>query len=208
MARYPLIPLLAAALVASATVPAALADGDPASDYLITQSAFLPFNAPVDNATSAEFLALLAASKKAGFEIRVAVIAARSDLGSIPVLFHMPGEYARFLGQELFYWYKGELLVVMPNGYGVYHHGPAPAADRAVVAALAPPGSVNGNSLVEAADRAVQALASRRGIDLSHVAATGSKSSTGTDRIEIAAGVAVALALFGAVVIVRRRAGR
>jgi hypothetical protein len=111
LARYQLIPLLAVALAASAAVPAALADGDPASDYLITQPAFLPFNAPVDKAKSAEFLALLAASKKAGFEIRVAVIAARNDLGSIPVLFRKPVEYAQFLGQELFYWYKGELLV-------------------------------------------------------------------------------------------------
>ena len=77
-------------VAAAALVPVALADGDPASDYLITQPAFLPFNAPVAKATSSEFLALLAASKKAGFEIRVAVIAAPSDLGAIPILFRKP----------------------------------------------------------------------------------------------------------------------
>ena len=137
------------------------------------------------------------------------MIATRYDLGSVPVLYRKPARYARFLGQELFYWYKGELLVVMPNGFGVYKHGPAPAADRATVAALPAPGTTSGNALVASAGGAVRKLAARRGIDLSHVKATGSRNSTRTDRIEIAGGVAAALALIAAVVLVRRRrAGR
>ena len=203
--RHRLVALLAAVAAAAAIAPAAVADGDPASDYLITQPAFFPFDAHIDKATSNELLALLAASKKAGFEIRVAVIATRYDLGSVPVLYRKPVQYARFLGQELFYWYKHELLVVMPNGFGVYRHGPAPAADPAAVAALPPPGTTAGNALVEAGMRAVRALAVRRGIDLSHVTAAGSRSSTGSDRIAIAIGAAAALALAAGLVFLRRR---
>ena len=133
VARHRLVPILVGVLLALAVVSPALADGDPASDFLITQPAFLPFDANIDKAHSAQLLSLLAAAKKAGFQIRVAVIAKPYDLGSVPVLYRKPARYAQFLGQELFYWYKGEVLVVMPNGFGVYKHGPAPAADRALV---------------------------------------------------------------------------
>jgi pyruvate/2-oxoglutarate dehydrogenase complex dihydrolipoamide acyltransferase (E2) component len=203
--RHRFIALLAALALAAAVAPAAVADGDPASDYLITQPAFFPFDAHIGTATSDELVALLAASKKAGFEIRVAVISTQYDLGAVPVLYGKPVQYAHFLGQELFYWYKRELLVVMPAGYGVYHHGTAPAADRAAVAALAPPATTAGNALVAAASRAVRALAARRGIDLSHVTAAGSRSSTGSDRIAIAIGAAVSLALAAGLVLLRRR---
>lgn len=209
VARQRLVPILVGVVLALAAVSPALADGDPASDFLITQPAFLPFDANIDKAHSAQLLSLLAAAKKAGFQIRVAVIAKPYDLGSVPVLYRKPARYAQFLGQELFYWYKGEVLVVMPNGFGVYKHGPAPAADRAVAAALPAPGTTAGNALVAAAGGAVQKLAARRGIDLSHVTATPPSSSTRNDRIEIAGGVAVALALLAVVLFVRRRrAGR
>ena len=203
--KHRLVALLAAVALAAAVAPAAVADGDPASDYLITQPAFFPFDAHICKATSDELVAQLAASKKAGFEIRVAVIATRYDLGAVPVLYGKPGQYAHFLGQELFYWYKHELLVVMPSGFGVYSHGPAPAADRAAVAALPPPGTTAGNALVVAASRAVHALAARRGIDLSLVTAGGCRSSTGSDRIAIAIGAVVAFAFAGGLVFFRRR---
>jgi hypothetical protein len=200
-----LVALLAVLAAVAACVPAALADGDPASDYLISQPMFLPFDAHVSKAKSNELTAVLAASKKAGFDVRIAVIASAYDMGAVPVLFRKPVQYARFLGQELFYWYKHELVVVMPNGYGVYNHGPAPAADTAAVAALPPPASAAGNTLVDAGIQTVRTLAARRGIDLSHVQASGSSSSTGSDRIAIGIGIAVALALGGGLVFLRRR---
>ena len=49
---------VAAAVAALALVPAALADGDPASDYLITQPAFFPFEAKPDKAHADELVAL------------------------------------------------------------------------------------------------------------------------------------------------------
>jgi MYXO-CTERM domain-containing protein len=202
--RHPFISLVAAVAVAASAVPSGLADGDPASDYLITQPVFLPFDAQVSKARSNELLAVLAASNKAGFKVRAAVISSAYDLGSVPILFRKPVAYAHFLGQELFYWYKGEVLVVMPNGYGVYRNGPAPAADRTTVAALAPPGTT-GNALVEAASRAVRALAAVRGIHLPNLTATGGTGSATSDRIEIAVGAAAAVALFVAFVLRRRR---
>ncbi len=208
VARHRLVAMLAGVALGLAVVPAAIADGDPASDFLITQPAFLPFDANIDKAHSAQLLSLLAAAKKAGFQIRVAVISKPYDLGSVPVLFGKPVRYSRFLGQELFYWYKGEVLVVMPNGFGVYKHGPAPAADRALVAALPAPGTSAGNALVAAAGGVVQKLAARRGIDLSHVTVTSPSSSTRNDRLEIAGGVAVVLALLAVVLFVRRRRAR
>jgi hypothetical protein len=205
--RHPLISVAAACAavaVAASAAPSALADGDPASDYLITLPVFLPFNAHVSKARSDELLSVLAASKKAGFKIRAAVISSAYDLGAVPILFRKPVEYANFLGQELFYWYKGEVLVVMPNGYGVYRNGPAPAADRTAVAALPPPGPT-GNALVEAASRAVRALAAVRGIHLAAVTTSGGTSSAASDRVEIGVGVAAALVLFAGVALLRHR---
>jgi hypothetical protein len=194
-----LLVLAAAAVAALSLVPAALADGDPASDYLITQPAFLPFDAKVDRAKAEQLSALLADSQRQGFPIRVAVIASKVDLGAVPVLYRKPQTYARFLGQELFYFYKHPLLVVMPNGYGMYAHGPAPKADLAALAKLPPPNSTDGNTLVAAADRAVRTLARRRGIELSAAPARSSSgSSSSHDRIVLAGGLLALAAVVGA----------
>lgn len=200
-----LVPLLAMAALAA---PVGLADGDPASDYLISQTTFVPFSSKPDKAKADELVALLAASKKAGFELRVAVIAAASDLGAVPILYRKPDQYARFLGQELVYWYKGELLIVMPNGYALYRNGKAPAADRAVVAALPAPGTSDGNALTDSASAAVKALAASKGIDLSAAASSDSGSSKSRDRIVIGVGFMVGLVLFAGVVVLRRRSVR
>jgi hypothetical protein len=198
----------AAGILALALAPAALADGDPASDYLISQSVFLPFDVHVDKDRAAGLTALLAASKKAGFPIRVAVIATKTDLGAVPVLYGQPVRYAQFLGQELFYFYKHNLLVVMPNGYGVYAGGPSPAGDRDAVAKLPAPGTADGNALVAAADRAVRTLASRRGITLPQAAVTSTGGSSNRDRFVILGAAVIAVALVGGVLFVLRRRSR
>jgi hypothetical protein len=195
---------LAVLAVSVAAVPVALADGDPASDYLITQPAFLPFDAHVDRASANELSGLLAASKKAGFEIRVAVISSKIDLGAVPILYRQPQTYARFLGQELFYWYKHELLVVMPNGFGVYRHGVVPPADRRAVAALPPAGSTSGTTLVDAANRAVRALAREHGVTLP-AAASAAGSSSGPNWPLVGGGVVAAALLVGGLAYLQRR---
>lgn len=112
------IAVAAALLLGALAPPAARADGDPASDVLATQPLFVPQDAGVPAARRAQLAALLAAARRAGYPIRVAVIAGPSDLGSIGELWRQPRAYARFLAQELRLVYRGPLLIVMPYGYG------------------------------------------------------------------------------------------
>jgi hypothetical protein len=189
------------------TVPIALADGDPASDYLITQPVFLPFDAKVSADRAESLTSLLAESKRKGFPLKVAIIADAYDLGSVPSLFGKPEQYASFLGQEDYYFFKDELLVVMPQGYGVYKHGGASKGDRAAIAALPKPEDATGDVLAAAAERAVRAVAASRGITLSaSPGASSSSSSPWRDRLEIVGGVLILCALaLGVRLVVRRR---
>ena len=181
---------------------AALADGDPASDYLIGGPVFVTFAADLSSAPAKTLAALLGDSKRKGFPLKVAVIYRPADLGSVPSLFGKPQQYARFLGQEDYYFFKDELLVVMPQGYGLYRHGGVPPADRAALGALPPPGRGSPDALVDAASHAVRTLAARRGLELS----SASSSSRWRDRAVIAAGVLALLALgIGVRAVVRGR---
>ena len=118
----------------------ARADGDPASDVLLVQNVFLPDPPPSATASSALEREVKAAYAR-GFRIKVAVIAAESDLGSVPSLFGKPGDYAKFLGLELRLYYVGPLLIVMPAGYGIYDGGRSTAAERKVLDGAEPSGS-------------------------------------------------------------------
>jgi hypothetical protein len=123
-----------------AVAPAAVADGDPASDTLLVKNVFLPYPAP--SATAAGALSrAVGASYAHGFRVKVAVIATESDLGSVPSLFNRPDDYAKFLGQELQLYYIGPLLIVMPAGYGVYDGGRSTAAERKALLGEHPSGS-------------------------------------------------------------------
>ena len=186
-----LLAVLGAALAAP-LVPAR-ADGDPASDFLLSQSTFLsPFDGHLSSSASTRLVRLLADAKTKGFPIKVAVIVTRYDLGSVPILFKRPKQYAKFLGQEDYYYWKDELLVVMPNGYGLYKAADLPAADQEAIDALPAPKPTDGNGLVAAAERAVTALAERRGIKLEPVSSVSGGSSVMSDRVKIAVAVLVA----------------
>jgi hypothetical protein len=97
----------------------ALADGDPASDVLASQSLFLPQDAGVTAPQQAQLGVLLACARRSGYGIRVALNASPADLGSVTALWGKPQSYARFLGQELSLVNHVALLVVMPNGFGL-----------------------------------------------------------------------------------------
>jgi hypothetical protein len=150
-------PWLALACVTAAiAAPAALADGDPASDVLPTESVYFPISAPSPDAQRALSSAVNAVYAN-GNRVKVAVIATVEDLGAVPSLMHKPEDYAKFLGQELMGFYVGPLLIVMPNGWGVYDGGRSVAAENGVLDGL----SVNGSSvdnLVRSAAGAVQRL--------------------------------------------------
>jgi hypothetical protein len=197
----PLPALLAALLLAAlASVSGARADGDPASDFLLEQSTFLsPFDGHVASAEANRLIQMLAEAQKDGFALKVAVIVTPYDLGAVPILFGKPQTYATFLGEEDYYYWKDELLVVMPAGYGIYKSSGLPAADKAVIAGLGFTHTTAGTALVAAAERAVRALAARRGITLGAVSAKPAASSTGEERIEIGAVVLAAVLIGGAV---------
>jgi len=93
--------LLAAFVLAAIAVPAALADGDPASDFLLSQSSFLsPYDGHISRAQQKRIEAMLQSAKEQGFPLRLAVIATRYDLGAVPILYRKPQTYAKFLAQE------------------------------------------------------------------------------------------------------------
>jgi hypothetical protein len=153
------IALLAMALALCSASPA-LGDGDPASDVLLGQNVFYPYSPPVPRAVRAKLDAQAAAVKRAGLPIKVAIIGAATDLGTVPSLFAKPGAYARFLDQEISFRGPQPLLVVMAAGYGV--QGVAPAGARAV-SALPKPAGASTAGLARAALKAVTALAAATG---------------------------------------------
>jgi hypothetical protein len=129
--------------VAGALPPVARGDGDPASDVLLSQSLFLPQDAGVPPSEQAQLGSLLAAADRAGYNLRVALIAGPADLGSVTALWRQPRNYARFLGQELSLNYTGALLVVMPSGYGFYRPRGPSASERSVLNQLTPHPATN-----------------------------------------------------------------
>jgi hypothetical protein len=203
--------VIAAALaLAGARGPGALADGDPASDVLLGENVFYPYAPPVSVAMQKQLNAATAAAKRAGFPIKVALIASPVDLGVIPDLFGKPQKYAEFLDQEISFRAKQPLLVVMRDGFGV--QGLSPKA-TAAAATLAKPRSGTGNDLAQAARAAVAKLAAVSGHPISGAAgATGSSGSGGggsgsTIVIALAAAALLTASALAAVTIRRRRAG-
>jgi hypothetical protein len=184
--------LLAAVVVVAActAASAARADGDPASDYLLTQKVFFPFDVKVPKAKEQELLALVDEANSKGFTIRVAVIGSAYDLGSITGLWQKPQTYARFLSAELTYVYKNRLLIVMPSGYGFHwpKHSAAPAY-KIVAKVPIKPGTIG---LADSSIAAVQALAKASGVTLSGTASVR-PSSRNHDRLVIILAAAAAL---------------
>ncbi len=187
--------LLVAAMLA---VPAlAIADGDPASDTLLGENVFYPYSPPVARALQVKLNALTAAAKRAGVPIKVALIAAPTDLGAIPSLFGKPQAYAHFLDQEISFQARQPLLVVMPAGYGT--EGLRAAATRAV-SALPKPAGRSSTDLARAAQTAVATIASASGHPVKPAAAAapghaGAASNTVLLVVLVLAAVAVASAL-------------
>ena len=182
-----------AALAACTLAASARADGDPASDYLLVQKVFLPFDAKFPAKQQAEFTALVQGANRSGFTIRVALIASSYDLGSITSLWQQPKTYARFLGEELSYVYKGRLLIVMPNGFGFNWLKHPSVAQYAVLATI--PVKPGPTGLIAAATTAVQRLAKAAGVTITtptHVVTPAQRNSH--DRIVIIAATLAALA--------------
>jgi hypothetical protein len=193
--------VLGAVTVCLCAPPVARANGDPASDYLLTQSVFLPFTTKIDRNEVKRLDALLREADQKHFRIRVAMILSPSDLGTAFSLMGKPEKYAQFLGLELSFVYRGRLLVVMPNGYGYSVNGDPDPKASAVLKKLPAPGR-NATKEVQASIVAVQRLAAAEG---SNLAAPKVGGSTGRDRLTIAAAATAGIALIAAIVLYRRR---
>ena len=171
--------LLAIVVVLAACVPAspARADGDPGSDVLVNQSLFLASDAGVSVREQVALGDLLGAAPSAGFQVRVAIIASRFDLGSVTELWRQPRAYARFLGLELSLAYTGRLIVVMPDGLGFNWPGHSSASAYRLLAGIriAPGGA----GLAGAATAAVRRLAAGAGVSLGSAHAAVSRASAG-----------------------------
>jgi hypothetical protein len=170
-ARLPLLVAVSLTILVTASgllAGSARADGDPASDVLAGQQLFLPQDAGIPATQQAQLGALLSAAQRDGVQLRVALIASRTDLGSITELWRQPQSYARFLAQELSLLYRGPLLVVMPNGYGVSRLASPLGAGRSALAGVGAPGP----NLAAATITAIQRLAAASGHNLPLPAAT------------------------------------
>ena len=162
---------------------------DPASDVLAEQGVFIPADGSIPAREQAQLEAIVRVAQRSGHPVRVAVIASRSDLGSITGLWRAPAAYAGFLGRELSLVYHGALLVVMPNGYGVDLIG-EPGASRALQSAgaslegLRLPG--RGAALAQAAVSGIRRIAASAGHRLAAPTATSlprATSSSGSDTV-------------------------
>ena len=192
---------LVAALALLAAPSLAHANGDPASDYLLVQNVFLPFNAKVDAGVSKRLSAVIRASDGAGVKVRVALIGTRYDLGTAYSLYDKPQRYSEFLGLELSFVYRGHLIVVMPSGFGSSIAGKPDHPGIRALAQLPAPGK-DATKQAQAATTAVLRLASAYGHALpSGGVATASQTR---DRLKIAAGVTVLVVLLAGIVFYRR----
>jgi hypothetical protein len=196
------LPLVLAVCVAGFLGVAARADGDPASDYLVTDDVFISFYGKIPPAKARRLANVVADANARGYPIKVALIAKPYDLGSVVSLWRRPQRYAQFLGQELFFVYKGRLLIVMPNGYGIYNANAPVTAERKLLQGLPPPGS----DVATAGSVGVSHLAAASGIELAPGGAAG-KTGHGHSRAVIltVALVVGAWSLLTALVLLRRR---
>ena len=203
--------LLAAALAWSPGL--ARADGDPASDVLVSQNAFVPWDASLKPGDQARLEAVLTAAGRAGYPIRVALIASASDLGSVTALWREPQNYAHFLWQELSFAVHAPVLVVMPGGFGLYTGRSPTAGEQDALARTRTATTSAGLAMV--AVTAVQNLAAAAGHPLpattvAPVNGSGSGSG-GTDTVSwvvFAAGAVLIAVAWGASVRAQPLRGR
>jgi hypothetical protein len=155
-----LLPVLAIAAALALAPSTASADGDPASDYLLSTDVYLPLPPGIPPDLGRTITDLLKDTRKAGFPLKVAIIAAPKDLGAVPQYFGRPQSYAPFLESEIAFNTKKPLLIVMPSGYGV---AALPKGAESALQGLVPPKSAAGEDLGRAAVGAIVKLSKAAG---------------------------------------------
>lgn len=202
LSRVAVVAVLSA-FAALALCSQAIADADPASDVLLAADVFYPYSPPVPARLQSLINGEAAAAQRAHFPVKVAIIAAPTDLGAIPELFGKPRQYAAFLDQEISFGSKVPLLVVMPDGYGTAGVSRAAAA---AIAALGKPPAGGGSALAQAAIPAVRTLAAAAGHPLGTVSLRPAGGNGGISvAVQVALVVVVCIGLAAGIFLFRRR---
>jgi hypothetical protein len=198
-----LLPVLAVVAALAIAPPAAQADGDPASDVLLLQDVYLPYAPGVPGPLARTITSLLKTTRKAGFPLKVAIVADAKDLGAVPQFFGKPQQYAPFLQSEIAFNSKRPLLVVMPAGYGA---AALPKGSETGLQGLDPPKSANGDDLGRSAIAAIVKLSASAGhpVPAPKVPSGGGGGGGSTSPL-IVFGVPVALLALGGVLAALRR---
>jgi hypothetical protein len=205
--------IVAAAVVVA--VPSARADIDPASDVLLNQNVYLPYEPKVCAQLERPLTKLTDQAEKAGYPIKVAIIGSEGDLGGAAQYMYWPQPYAEFLGGELGIssahgpglQTNRSLLTVMPNGFGYHRSGKAPDVSGIVNDLHAPKGK-QPNDLARAAIAALPKLAKAAGHSVPDPS-IGSGCSGGGGSSAVVYVVLIALLLLAAAtvgLVARRRA--
>jgi hypothetical protein len=204
------VPVLVVLLALAVCVPSARADADPASDVLLAQNTFYPYEPPVSKALETAMETVLRAAAHVGFPLKVAVIGSSEDLGAVPRFFDHPQQYAEFLDREISFNDHPALLVVMPAGFGAVAAGPPGALTRLKVDTRE-----GSDGLVRSAIEAVLALARASGrkiaapsIRAGSSSSSSSSSSSASPGVVFAVPVAVLLLAIAVMGIRRRRGSR
>ena len=176
----------------------AWANGDPASDVLLQAKVYFPTQR-VSVAEATKLKAIVQTANVKGYPIRVALIKDETDLGTVPNLLNQPQKYSEFLGPEIRFAYRGDLLVVMPTGLGLTTTDatapPANAIDGMKVEAGGSP-----DGLAQTAEEAVTKLAAASG----HPIAAKSKGGGGGTIVGVVIAVLLVLLGIGGAFLVRR----
>jgi hypothetical protein len=170
----------------------ARANGDPASDVLLTDKVFLPFEAPISASAKNDLQQTVSDANAKGYTIRVAIIAFTGDLGTAVSLWAKPQPYSKFLWNELSFAYDKRLLVAMPAGFGFYDGNGKPVDKELAVLKGVKAGQIP-SDLTESAAEAVRQLAAANGVKVEKPSGGGGSSTR--DRVLILAGALVALAV-------------
>ena len=193
----------ACAVAAAAVAPGvAMADSDPASDFLPTQNVFLPYQPKVSQALVRDLQGVTTAAHKAGFPIKVAIIASQADLGGVPDLFNQPTQYAAFLGREISFNGKQPLLVAMPVGLGTFD-----VSQKAASAIAGVKVGSGADGMARAAVEAVLKMAAADGHPIRGFKPAAASGSSGGGSAALIFGVPVALLVLGIAIVSYRRLG-
>jgi hypothetical protein len=201
-----LLALLLGVAVLAAAAPAVLADADPPSDVLLLQTVYYPYQPPVSDKLRRTLDKVVAASQKAGYPVKVALVESQVDLGAIPQLFGRPAEYAPFLGREIAFKSKNPLLVIMPAGIATNN---VSAKAQQAIQGIKIDASKQSDGLVAAAIEAIPKMATASGHPVPAVpvpsSGGGKKAGGGTSPLIVFGAPVLLVALAALVTALRRR---